>query len=241
MLPAPDTIFQTLDATWPAARKFEHKGWMLRDGRGGGQRVSAATATTPDADIAAAEEGMRDLDQRPLFMVRPGETSLDQALAERGYDIVDPVTIYAVKNKEIAERASPAQAITAWPPLAIQAEIWAEGGIGPARLAVMERAVCPRTAILGRVGDRPAATIYVGSESDIAMLHALETRPALRRQGAGRRLMTAAAQWALEQSAQWLTLAVVTENKPANALYQSLGMTPVTAYHYRRAPDDVTS
>ena len=234
---SPDTIFATLDATWPAARHISRGGWTLREGKGGGQRVSAATAADTGAipDIDEAERGMRDLGQRPLFMIRPSEDTLDEALSERSYEIVDPVVIYAIQCSEIAQQFRPTEAIPAWPPLAIQTEIWAEAGIGPARVAIMERATCPRTSILARIGDRPAATIYVGAEQGVAMLHALETRLALRRNGAGRRLVQATAQWALDLGADWLTLAVVRDNAPANALYRKLGMAPATTYHYRRA------
>ena len=237
MAPDAQSIFQTLDATWPSARTIERKGWTLREGKGGGQRVSAATCRIAGSRIYDAEQGMVALGQRPLFMIRPEDASLDRALSEREYEVVDPVTIYAVESAEIARAAEPAETIEAWPPLAIQAEIWAEGGVGPARLDVMHRSNCPRTTLLGRLGDRAAATVYVGCSEGIAMLHALETKPVHRRQGVGRRLMHAAAHWASRNGAPWLVLAVVTANAPANALYQSLGMSPVTTYHYRRAKE----
>lgn len=237
MVPTPETIFDTLDATWPAARRFVKDGWVLRQGDGGGQRVSAATAAHADASIEEAEAGMRALGQRPLFMVRPGEDALDDALERRGYDIVDPVTIYASQSADIAAHPKPAEAISAWPPLAIQSEIWRDGGVGPARIAIMDRATCQRTTFLGRVEDRPAATVYIGAHNGLAMLHALETRVAHRRKGIGRTLVSVAAQWAMDIGADWVTLAVVTENKPACALYESLGMQAATSYHYRRAPE----
>ena len=52
--------------------------------------------------------------------------------------------------------------------------LWAEGGIGPARLAVMDRVTLPKTAILGRTGDRAAGVAFVAATGDCAMLHALE-------------------------------------------------------------------
>lgn len=234
-----DAIFETLDKTWPAARQFKLSAWTLREGKGGGKRVSAATASDfaePQA-IHQAESEMRRMGQTPLFMIRPEDNALDRALSDRGYEIVDPVTIYAIRCEEIAKRPAPAEAIESWPPLAIQKDIWNEGGVGPARIDVMERAQDPRVTILGRVGDRSAATVFLGMYQDIAMLHALETRQSLRRKGAGRLLMRAAAHWAALQGAEWLTLAVVTDNVPANTLYRVLGMEPVTTYHYRRAPE----
>lgn len=237
--PAPCDIFAAIDATWPPARMVDKAPWRLREGMGGGQRVSSATADTPvtETDIDPAEAGMRELGQRPIFMIRPQDQALDAMLEARGYDVVDPVTAYAIEAEKLARDLPPAAAIPAWPPLAIQREIWQQSGIGPARVAVMERAATPRTAILGRSGDTPAGVAYVGVSGAIAMLHALEVLPAFRRTGVARNILHRAANWALLQGASWLTLVVVTANAPANALYRRLSMTPVTAYHYRRATE----
>ena len=64
-------------------------------------------------------------------------------------------------------------------------------------------------------------------------VHAIAVRPALRRKGAGRQILAAAAQWAAEQGADRLALAVTQANSGAIALYTSLGMQPVGEYHYR--------
>lgn len=232
-------IFDAIDATWPPARFIDHGPWRLREGLGGGQRVSSATANSPvtETDINEAEEEMRNLGQRPIFMIRPEDGELDAQLRNRGYDVVDPVTAYAIRAESFAEDLPPADAMPAWPPLAVQREIWQQAGIGPARVAVMERATGPRTAILGRSGDTPAGVAYVAISSDLAMLHALEVLPAFRRAGVGKRILTRAANWALSEGAGWLTLVVVTANAPANALYRRLSMIPVSSYHYRRAPE----
>ena len=237
--PAPARLFEALDRTWPAARYLACGPWCLRDGAGGGKRVSAATAKgeIAEADISEAEAGMRSLGQRPLFMLRPGEDALDAWLEARGYAVVDPVVLYGIRAAEIAEEHPPSTVIPSWPPLAMQTDIWSEGGIGPARIGVMERADRPKAAILGRSGDRAAATVFVAADDEIAMVHALETKGAYRRHGVGRRLMTGAGFWAETQGAEWLTLAVTRANVAANALYRSLGMGELTAYHYRVAPE----
>ena len=90
-------ILTALDATWPAAARQSIGPWIIRDGQEGGKRVSAATPNsdwTP-ADIQTAEATMRDLGQTPLFMIIDQDHDLDHALADTGYDIVDPVNIYS--------------------------------------------------------------------------------------------------------------------------------------------------
>jgi len=230
----PADVFAVMEATWPPAAVQRIGPWMIRDGAGGGKRVSAATveAEWTDADLPLAESAMRGLGQDRLFLIRAGDAALDTALAAHGYCIVDPVTVYACP---VADLAAPPGMTTFphWPPLAIARDLWAEGGIGAARVAVMNRAAGPKTAILARNKDRPAGVAFVALHGRHAMLHALEITPSQRRQGSAHHIVQAAARWALDHGAITLSLAVTTDNTPARALYASLGMQAVGHYHYR--------
>lgn len=229
-------LFAVMDATWPAAALHRAGPWLVREGLGGGSRVSAATAEADwdEAEIAVAEAVHDRLGQPRLFMIRDGETALDEALAARGYTVATPVALYeGATAKLAAEPPPPVSAFALWPMLAIQRDLWAEGGIGPARTAVMERARGPKTTILGRVRDRAAGTAYVAISGDTAMLHALHVAPELRRQGTAVNMMRSAARWAQDHGAERFSLVVETANAPANALYASLGMRIVGQYHYR--------
>ncbi len=235
-LPGRDRLIGVVEATWPPARTRHLGPWTIREGRGGGQRVAAATAEAPvtAADLPAAEAAMADLGQPRLFMIRPGDGVLDDLLAAAGYRVKDPVLLYAVATGRLtAEPLRPVSAFDIWPPLAIMADLWAAGGIGAARLAVMDRAEDPKTAILARHRDQPAGAAFVALDGDIAMIHAIEVAPALRRSGVGANILRAAAHWAGRRGAAHLTLAVTRDNAPANALYASLGMQVVGHYHYR--------
>jgi len=227
----PDQLFPAMEATWPPARSWRLGPFCLRDGAGGGKRVSAASleGDFAGADLDAAEAAMAV----PLFLIRPGDEALDAALAARGYRLVDPVLAYAVPLAGIAQ---PERMTTFphWPPMAIARALWADAGIGPARLAVMERAAGPKCVILGRVQDRAAGLAFVACHGDTAMLHALEVVPALRRQGSAHNILRAAATWALDQGAVTLSLVVTEANATARGLYASLGMNLVGQYHYRQ-------
>ena len=229
-------LYEVLEATWPAARIVDEGPWRLREGRGGGQRVSAATAIGPvsEDDIIDAEKSMAELGQPPIFMIRGEDVELDAMLEARGYPIVDPVNLYVAEAKDLTAEMKIASAIPAWPPLALQREIWEEGGIGPGRLDVMCRAKGPKTSILGRTSDTPGGTAFVAADGDVAMVHAIEVSEAERRQGIGERLMHACANWAVSNGVAWLSLIVTKANEPANALYRKLGMTALSGYHYRR-------
>ena len=238
--PTVQKLYAVVDGTWPASAKQALGPWAVRLDDSGSSRVSAATAelAATDADIPLAEQAMRDAGQVPLFMIREGEDQLDQDLAARGYVIKDPVNLYAAPVGDIAnDRPPPVTSFEVWPPLAVQAELWAAGGIGKGRLAVMDRARQPKTTLLGRLCDKPAGTIYIGIAADCAMIHALEIASDYRRHGLARHLTRAAAFWARDNGADYLTLVTTKANEGANALYTSLGMTLVGQYHYRTLPE----
>ncbi|MEY8881658.1 GNAT family N-acetyltransferase [Donghicola sp. XS_ASV15] len=228
--------FDVVDATWPPHAITRTGPWLIREGRGGGKRVSAASAAgTPKAnDIPQAIEAMRALGQQDLFMMRPVDDELDQTLETQGFKVIDPVHIYTCDPTEVGTGDIPT--VTCFEtetPLAIMQEIWAEEGIGPDRLAVMARAKGPKTYLLGRINDRAAGTAFVAMHDGVAMIHAIEVLQAYRGNGLGRYLMRAAARWAVRQGASELALLVTRKNAPANALYASLGMSVVGSYHYR--------
>lgn len=240
--PLPDCtrLTEALLATWPAASLSTAGAWTIRDGAGGGSRVSSATANWPvtEADLPKAEAAMTALGQTPQFMVRAGEDALDalDALLEHhGYAVKDPTNLWAVPVEALIGdgQIAPGFGYAIWPPLAIHVDIWEEGDIGPARRAVMERAPGPKTALIGRTGNDPGGVGFVAIDGDIAMIHALHVLPDQRRRGVARQLIKQAAIWAEAQNATTLGLAVTRGNTAANPLYADLGMTKIGGYHYR--------
>lgn len=235
----PDQLYAAIDGTWPAAQFVTTGPWKLRDGQGGGKRVSAASTddmVTPE-DIHTAVEGLAEFGQAPLFMVKPDQSALDAQLAMLGYEVIDPCNAYAAPVEAMSDTPVPRVTILPhWEPLAIAREIWAEAGIGPARVEVMKRVKGPKVTLLGRHKDKPAGVAHVGIHENIAMLHALEILPHQRRQGMGQWFMRAAAIWAQDNGADVLTVICTKANDGANALYTSLGMQAVGGYHYRYLP-----
>jgi len=234
----PQTAFDVLEATWPPATKQQVSGWTIREGQGGGKRVSAASRLEVTATIEAAEAAMRDIGQPPLFMLKRGADGDGQALTTRGYACCDNTLIRAAALSTMDTSADPKRlVIESEARLAVMEQIWAAGGIGPARLAVMDRVQGPHSVLLARNGDSPAATAFVACHANTAMLHALEVLPAHRRRGMGAILTRAAAHWAARQGATHLALAVTEANGPANALYEQLGLTVLTGYEYWQHSD----
>jgi GNAT superfamily N-acetyltransferase len=223
-----------MEATWPPAARQSCGPFLLRYGQGGGKRVSAATVEGPwqQDDLIRAEAAMG---AHALFLIRAGDEFLDAALAARGYRVVDPVIAYeALVADLIGEGPRRMTAFPHWPPMQIARQIWADAGIGSARLAVMERVEGAKLVILGRANDRASGVAFVACHGAQAMLHALEVVPALRRQGSAQDMLRAAAGWALAQRAVSLSLVVTEANGPARALYARMGMHEVGRYHYRQ-------
>ena len=228
--------FEVIDATWPAASSRMAGGFRVREGLGGGSRVSSASleVVLEQANIDAAIAAHRALGQQPKFIIRPGEEALDAALAARGFERFDPVRIYDAPLDALASNVPPVTAFAHWPPLQIAREVWAEGGIGPGRQAVAERAPMPKAASLGRRNDRAAGAAFIGIHAGIAMLHGLFVLPEFRRGGLAAAMMAEAVRWAKDAGASRLSLVVTEANGAANALYARIGMAPVCHYHYRR-------
>ena len=194
-----ETLYDVVERTWPPAKSWTSGPFTLRDGAGGGKRVSAATANGPVTaeDLPQAEDAMRDMGQTPLFMIRQGEDALDALLADHGYAVIDPVNVYVSPAAPLMAQDIPrVTTFVVWEPLEIMRDLWADGGIGPQRIAVMERVTGPKTGVLGRRTDQPAATAFVAIHNGIAMVHALEVAQRHRRGGMGRFVMNQAARWA---------------------------------------------
>lgn len=233
MTPGAADLYAVCEATWPPARVWQAHGVTLRDGQGGGKRVSAATCDALPLDLAACEAEMRALGQDPLFMIRDGEDALDAHLAEAGYEIVDPVNLYIAPVGLLTDTpVPPVTCFDLWEPLAIMREIWVAGGLDPARFAVMDRAA-QKTGLLARWKDKPAGAGFAGISQGVCMVHAVEVLAHQRRQGVAQWIMRKAAFWAAEQGADWLSVLCVKDNAAANALYQGLGFEIAGAYHYR--------
>lgn len=229
-------LMAALEATWPPAASAKAGGFCIRRGAGGGKRVSAASARSAgwdEAGIDAAMAGMTAWGQAALFQLTGVDAGLDRALADRGFDVVDPTLLYVAPAAHLTgDGPIPVAHARGGIPVLME-EIWAAGGIGPDRLAVMERAAGPSVRLLGRSGDRPSGVAFVAVDGEVAMIHAIEVRPAQRRKGVAMQLMQAGARFALARGARWLALAVTEANGPARALYEALGMRLAGRYHYR--------
>lgn len=229
-------IARAFESTWPAADYADAGGFRVGRGAGGGGRVSSARALAPgwDADaIAEVAEIQRRWNEPAMFRVAETDAALQEALAARGFRHGSPTVVMAADCAALAAEPLPRLGtFDIWSPLAVQREIWTAGNVGPGRQAAMERVRQPKTALLGRVQDRAAGAAFVAVDGPVAMIHAIEVVPALRRLGVAGWLLRRAAQWGQAQGATRLALAVTRANTGARALYDRLGFAERGAYGY---------
>lgn len=232
-------VFPAIMATWPPVGVQTIGPFLIPTPDEGGNRVRAARLADPhvnsalEPEITAAEQVMADQGRAPLFQVLDTQSGLKSAFDQRGYIARDHTDMLLILAEEIAAPPPPVTAFDIWPPLAVQAEIWDAGGIDQARRNVMNRVSVPKTSLFGRIADQPAGSAFIALHNDMAMLHALEVAPTVRRKGLAVHMMRAAAQWAVENGATWLCVLVTQQNEGAQRLYASLGMKPVGSYVYR--------
>lgn len=226
-------LFDAVDATWAPLAIHNHEGWLIREGAGGGQRVSAATLLTDakNAKICSAADKMLSIGQNPLFMIRGSDITLDAELEALGYAIVDPVAILTGPiDRLIQKQPKPTHHVDRLITTNNEAKyIWAKGGIDQNRLNVMRRVKCPKTIL--SAGDMGVA--FAAACGDVAMVHAVEVANNHRRKGIANALMYEAFKWAKDQNCNWISVLTVRKNLPAHKLYETLGMTEAAAYHYR--------
>ena len=230
------SIFETIDLTWPAEEFLELTEWKLRKSIKGGKRVSAATAIGKSGipAIQFVENTLEEWCQDKLFMIKAGENSLDEALKERGYSIVDPTNIWSISAEALSmQQIPPVTAFSIFPPLAIQREIWIANGIDASRIEIMDRVKTPKTTIFGRINAKPAASAFVAVSNKIAMVHALIVDHKFQRQGIGKYVMQKVGVWAHQQGAESVVVLCTKQNQSANNFYKILGMQVIGEYHYR--------
>ena len=237
----PRDLFRALDATWAAAETAAVGDWVVRRGRGGGNRVSSVWPkgdpglALPEA-VAAAGAIQRGWGEIPLFQIGPEDGALEARLEAAGWTAFDRTVMMTADPKAVAAPGlSGRMAVHVRCPLVVVDEMWAADGVGPSRRAVMDRTPGPKEIFLLREDDRPAGVVFAAASDGVAMLHALAVAPEFRRRGVAVSACAAVGRWALEHGAHTLALAVTEANAPARALYDKLGFETVLRYHYRTA------
>lgn len=167
--------------------------------------------------------------------------ALDTLLADRGYRRQSPMSLKVAATTRVVEQApghSPRVRLD-HDPTDAWFEVWhaVHGSAGDRRaewnmLGRVERPSAYASAI---IGSGVVAVGRVVADGGWAGVFGMATLPHARGKGAGRRVLTALAQWAGAHQADHLYLQVERDNLPAQRLYEGAGFGDVCGYHYRTA------
>ena len=223
-------------------------GWLVRLSRDDVKRARSVTALGDgggelDARISHCEELYARQGLPPLFRLTPVSQppGLDEALAVRGYTILEPTS---VQTTPIGPELP--QAEGKWEVVALDLQRWAED---VARLRGSTAAERERHLERMRNHGLPTHQVAVYAEDEIvgsglvvidgcyAGVLDMRTREDYRGRGIGRSILSTLLDFAREAGATTACLSVVEANRPALSLYGKFGFQTAYRYSYRQAPD----
>ena len=249
-----DALEAVMAEHWRPLERLDLGGWRLRASEGFTGRANSCLAigspgtALPEA-LARVERFYAERSLPALVAVAHPAGGLGEGLevvdelARRGWGVRTPTLVMTAATDELA--GAPEQPLPAGLSVASDAvpdEAWLDAyhyqgapDVPPAGRRVL---VSADEQVFVRVLDA-GATVAVARGSlspGWAGVTAVETAPAHRRRGLGRRLLAEVADWARARGATSTYLQVSADNTGARALYETSGFSTHHAYHYRVAP-----
>ena len=233
-------------AAWPAAASERDGAWLIRiTPDHPSKRLNSLNCLDPgddravDGRLAAACERLRERSGRACVRVTPlTPPAVSDRLDDAGWRRFDETIVMTGALAALAGSAEGAVAA----PVVLDDPGWFDAFVAlrdepQAHRAALRRVIAAIEPACGLFlitdGEEAAATAMAVAEEDLVGLFEVTTRPALRRRGYGKRIVAAALDWGRERGAGTAYLQVVADNRPAVALYHSLGFNEVYRYHYR--------
>lgn len=232
---------------WPPLITQHLDGWRLRASQGVHGRANSVwpnddNGTLPLAEKLAEVEAFyqrRGLPARYQIAPTMQPANLDQLLAERGYELYEPVEVQtAVLPTLLSQTSSTYQAtitsITSDDWLAFDNHNHAHTPHQAHIRQQIMRCIGPAAAFAAVHRDGQIVGIGLGvCERGWLGIFNMLTDPEQRRLGVGTAVLHHLAIWASQHHATHAYLQVVASNQPAQALYARAGFTYAYSYHYR--------
>jgi N-acetylglutamate synthase len=231
---------------WPALREVVLGGWLVRFGEGLTRRANSANALSPVAlaDPRECEALYRRLGQPTIFRVLTLlDPSVDEQLKRLGYTREGESCVLYGDLGGIDAMADPEARLLTQPSpewFAAMAELQGHTGkqARTYQKIVGQLAIPAAFALLSAEGETVALG-YGALHRGMLCYESIITGGRRRRQGYGRRIVSALAAWAIDNGATAACLEVEAGNLLARALYDAIGLKrELYRYHYRREPHD---
>ncbi len=237
-------VEETCLNAWPALREVLLDGWVLRFSGGLTRRANSANPLRPvsEVDLRACEGLYRRLGLPTIFrvlsLIGP---AVDDRLAKAGYTGEGESCVLYAPIEDVEAARDPDVTLLDEP---TQEWFGAMAALQnhPSEQAATYRRIVGRLAIPAAFaalsdGGGTVALAYGGLHNGLLCYESVITDDRRRRQGWGRRIVSALAAWARDQGAVGACLEVEAHNAPARALYDAVGLKrELYRYHYWREP-----
>lgn len=231
---------------WPAVEHGSVEGWTLRFAAGVTQRANSVLplAAPDDVDAAVAEVERRSAERwlNAIFQISPAAEprDLDERLARRGYSVGTPTLVQVMDGNELqrfADVATDPRVELAEKPDAEWLELFwdQEGPVDAEDRAVSRQILGGSPAVYAalRVEGRVEAIARMALVGGYGGMYCVLTRPEARRRGYARLVLEALLSEACGLGLEGLWLQVRESNVGAIVLYDALGFSTASNYHYR--------
>jgi N-acetylglutamate synthase len=237
-------VEETCLNAWPALREVLLDGWVLRSSEGLTRRANSANPlrAVSHADLRVCEALYQRLGLPTIFRVLSMiDPLVDERLAEAGYTGEGESCVLYAPIEDIAAGRDPDVKLLDHP-----TPEWFDAMTALQNHSSEQAASYRR--IVGQIAIPAAFAALSDERSTVALAYgavhngclcyeSVITDPRRRRQGWGRRIITALAAWAREQGAVGTCLQVEAHNAPARGLYSAIGLKrELYRYRYRREP-----
>jgi GNAT superfamily N-acetyltransferase len=231
---------------WPAIVQQGFDGWRLRASDGVTRRANSVFSAGRGPGYAGWLGDIEVFYRRrrlPVrFQISPASPAeLDSFLQEQGYRVVAETSVMAATTATVCERACGASRFSIHAHSGITSR-WIDAFLRIEGLSEDRRPAYER--ILGTIGPSTCFVVLYDGRKDVGVgmsvaergwvgIFCVATDEKYRRQGVAKQVMSALADWSLEQGARNVYLQVVAANTPAVTLYSKLAFSHLYFYHYR--------
>jgi N-acetylglutamate synthase len=237
-------VEETCLNAWPALREVLLDGWLLRFSEGLTRRANSANAVDAfaRADARQCEALYRPQGQPTIFRVLTLlDPSVDKQLKALGYTCEGESCVLYGDLDEVETASDPRVKLLSEPnPEWFAAMATLQNHTGEQARTyrqIIGQLAIPAVFAALSADDETVALAYGAIHRELFCYQSVITGGRKRRQGHGRRIVTALAAWAKENGATGACLEVEAGNIPARALYNSIGLKKeLYRYHYRREP-----
>ena len=233
---------------WPALHQMLLDGWVLRFSRGFTKRANSVTPLyaaehDPLEKVRYCEELYARERLSTIFRLTTfsEEDGLDELLADRGYQSIDPTQVLhrplATREFDFAGAFStvPVASFLAAYAVLHEPDIDARAARATSELhRAILKGIRAETVFGSIVEDgEPVACGMAVVEREVVGLFDVVVHPRCRRRGHGRALVESLLDHAVEKGARIAYLQVLQGNAAARSLYAGLGFEPLYEYQYR--------